>query len=77
MMGSEGQLKSSTKALYLFRVDTENGSLATRNLLVLVNPFSGRKKATAMYKEKVKPMLFEAEIKHTVQNTGNMMKIVD
>lgn len=51
--------------------DIENGALATRNLLVLVNPFSGRKKAVAMYKEKVKPMFLEAEIKHTVRNTGN------
>nr|XP_039265564.1 sphingosine kinase 2-like [Styela clava] len=49
--------------------DIENGSLVTRNLLVLVNPFSGRKKALTMYKEKVSPMFTEAEIRHTVRLT--------
>lgn len=51
-------------------LDLESGSLPARNLLVLVNPFSGRRKALTMYKEKVRPMFAEAEIKHTVIKTG-------
>ena len=42
-----------------------------RNLMVYVNPFSGRGKAMQIYKNHVKPMFAEAHVEHQVVKTGS------
>lgn len=42
----------------------------TRKLLILVNPFGGAGKALTMFKQKVVPMLAEADIPYKMIVTG-------
>lgn len=59
-------------------VEDDSGTLPMRNLLVLVNPFSGTRQAMRIYRNHVKTMFTEAEIKHTVKKTeyaGHARKI--